>query len=160
MRGFALSTVVLAAMSNTGPGTHAEEARREITTSGQAVVHVVPDEVLVIAGVDTFHAQLDRAKQDNDALSQRVLKVVEALGVEAGDIKTSSLFVDMEYNVRDDPAKGIEGYHARRSYSILLVTHGAWRRSSTPFSRRVTTRPLPRGRPTLASRRCPAAASK
>jgi uncharacterized protein len=120
MRGFALSTVVLAAMSNTGPGTHAEEARREITTSGQAVVHVVPDEVLVIAGVDTFHAQLDRAKQDNDALSQRVLKVVEALGVEAGDIKTSSLFVDMEYNVRDDPAKGIEGYHARRSYSILL----------------------------------------
>jgi uncharacterized protein YggE len=113
--------MALTAVLAVAHATQASEApRREITTSGQTVLQVVPDEVVVGAGVETFHVLLDRAKQDNDAQSERLLKAVKSLGIDEGDIQTDVLYVDLEYKVRDDPGKGIEGYHARRSYSIVL----------------------------------------
>jgi uncharacterized protein len=147
MRRFWSSWVALVVMMIVGTAARADEAsRRQITTSGQAVLHVAPDEAVVAVGVETFHLTLAQAKRDNKSLSRRLLAAVEALGVKEADIQTEGLSVHMEYKVRDEPAKGIDGYHVRHAYSIVLrdvgrlealvdavLTHGANRLGGIEF---------------------------
>jgi len=42
-----------------------------ITVSGEAVVKVVPDEVLITLGVENFHRELSVAKRRNDSNVQK-----------------------------------------------------------------------------------------
>ena len=44
-----------------------------ITVSGEAVVKVVPDEVLITLGVETFHRELSVAKRRNDINIEEVI---------------------------------------------------------------------------------------
>jgi len=99
----------------------AEEPPRTISTSGEAVIYVAPDEVIVQVGVETYAAELGRSKAMNDADSQRLLKAVRALeGIEEKHIATAQMEVELRYRDRNQPAAGIEGYLARRTYAITL----------------------------------------
>src|SRR5687767_1774945 len=93
---------------------------RTITTTGEAVVFVVPDEIVVNFGVETFDAALAGAKKANDAASKKLIEAMHNLGIEPKHVQTSDLEVDLEYNDSGHPAKGIEGYFARRMYSVTL----------------------------------------
>ncbi len=42
---------------------------RSISTSGEAVIYVVPDEIIVNFGIETVDADLEKAKATNDAAS-------------------------------------------------------------------------------------------
>src|SRR5260221_12299843 len=70
---------------------------RTISTSGEAIVYVVPDEVVVGAGVETFSQNLDKAKSDNDEASTRLVKAIKALKIEDRDISTDVLTVEIRY---------------------------------------------------------------
>jgi uncharacterized protein YggE len=93
---------------------------RTITTSGEAVVYVVPDEIVINFGVETFDAQLGRAKEANDAASKKLLEALRKLGVEDKHLQTSDLEVEIDYIDGGHASKGIEGYFARRMYSVTL----------------------------------------
>ena len=90
---------------------------RTISTSGEAIVYVVPDEVVVMFGVATFNAELDKAKAENDERSARLLKAVKALGVEDKHVQTDTLRVGIHYT---NDHFHIEGYSANRIYSVTL----------------------------------------
>ncbi len=96
----------------------AEELPRTISTSGEAVIFVVPDEVIVNVGVETANADLDKARTANDAASAKLVKAITALGVEQKHIQTDNMQVDLRYKSGD--RLDVEGYVAQRGYSITL----------------------------------------
>ena len=117
-----LSTFSLFMLFFSITGLHAQEIAihtppRSISTSGESIVYVVPDEVIVNFGVQTFDRDLDKAKASNDDQSARLLKAIKSLGIEDKHIQTDTLNIDIQYN---DRHQGIEGYGARRIYSVTL----------------------------------------
>jgi len=93
---------------------------RTITSSGESVVCVVPDEAVVSFGIESFDNDLDKAKDENDHASARLLKSIKGLGIEEKDIQADTLQVELKYRDGAHPTQGIEGYYARRSYSVTL----------------------------------------
>ena len=49
-----------------------EPMPRTISTTGESIVFVTPDEVTVSLGVETFNADLDKSKSENDERKHRV----------------------------------------------------------------------------------------
>jgi uncharacterized protein YggE len=96
----------------------AEEQPRTISTSGEAVIYVQPDEVIFNFGVETRDAGLDKAVAANEAASAKLLAAVKKLGIEDKHIQTDNLDVDIVY--RDHNALAIDGYNVRRSYCVKL----------------------------------------
>jgi hypothetical protein len=70
---------------------------RTITSSGEAVVYVVPDEAVVSFGVETFDADLDKSKSKNDEASSRLIKAIKALNIEEKHIQTDTMQVEIRY---------------------------------------------------------------
>src|SRR5437763_15109240 len=96
-----------------------EPTPRTISTTGEAVVNVVPDEVVLGLGVETFAPKLEDAKKANDDRASKLVKLIKAAGVEERYVQTATLQLDIRYR-SSHPAEGIEGYYARRSYSVTL----------------------------------------
>lgn len=99
--------------------TWAEQPIRTITTNGQAIVYVKPDEAVVTFGVETFDRSLDKAKTQNDAQSETLVKAIKGLGIDAKYIQTDNLNIQLRY-INGQPWHGIEGYLADRAYSVTL----------------------------------------
>jgi uncharacterized protein YggE len=97
-----------------------EEMPRTINTTGEAMVCVAPDEVVVNVGVEIFDAGLDHAKTQNDTACRQLLKAIKELGIDEKDIKTDALNVELAYHDSGKPSKGIEGYYVRRGYEVTL----------------------------------------
>jgi uncharacterized protein YggE len=96
----------------------AEEQPRTISTSGEAVIYVQPDEVILNFGVDSRDAGLDKAVAANEAASAKLLAAVKKLGIEDKYIQTDNLDVSIVY--RDHNALAIDGYDVERSYCVKL----------------------------------------
>ena len=96
-----------------------ETPPRTIVTSGDAVVNVVPDEVVLGLGIETFATKLEDAKKANDERAVRLVKVIKAAGVEERYIQTDTIQLEIRYR-SNHPSEGIDGYYARRSYSVTL----------------------------------------
>ena len=96
-----------------------QEALRTISTSGEALIHVPPDEVVVNVGIETFDASLDKAKEANRDAADRLLRALRAMGLEEKRIQTANLELEIRYRSRE-PHTQIEGYMARRAYAITL----------------------------------------
>lgn len=90
-----------------------------ITTNGESIIYVTPDEAVVSVGVETFDKDLDKAKSDNDERSAKLLHAIKDLGVEDKHVQTDTLQIEIQYK-NEHVARSIEGYYARRAYSITL----------------------------------------
>lgn len=101
--------------------TWAQEPQpRTINTSGDATVYVAPGEVVVNIGVETFDPQLDQAKALNDQACSRLLKAIKEMQIEDKRVQTAHLDLDIRYHDSNHPSRGIEGYYARKMYSVTL----------------------------------------
>ena len=92
---------------------------RTISANGEAVVHVVPDEVVLALGVETFAPKLEDAKKANDERATRLVRTIKSAGVEERHVQTDVLTLEIRYR-SSHPSEGIEGYYARRAYSVTL----------------------------------------
>jgi uncharacterized protein YggE len=90
---------------------------RTISTSGEAVVYAVPDEVVVNFGVETAQPELEKAKSQNDQAASRLVKALKEIGIEAKHIQTDNMDIEIRYK---DNNLVIAGYVARRGYSVTL----------------------------------------
>jgi uncharacterized protein len=95
-------------------------APRTISTTGEALVQVVPDHVAVSLGVETFRPALDAARQANEQECARLVAAIKGLGVAEGDLQTDVLNVELAYRDGAHPSRGVEGYYVRRAYSVTL----------------------------------------
>jgi len=81
------------------PFARAQEiASRQITTSGQAEVRVVPDEVIVTLGVETSAIILEEAKSQNDTRVQAVLALAEKFAIPRDYVQTDHFDIEPRYS--------------------------------------------------------------
>jgi uncharacterized protein YggE len=90
-----------------------------ITVSGEAVVKVVPDEVLITLGVETFHRELSVAKRRNESDMQDIIEIARRYGVAAKDIQTDYISIDPSYE-DSYPYTTRAGYFVRRTIVVTL----------------------------------------
>ncbi len=116
-----LLAIVLAAVLTSSAAFAQEQFQKpSVSTTGAAVVYVQPDEAVVSFGVETYDPSLDKSKQQNDEKSAALVKAVLALGIEEKHLSTDRMEVELRYADRGKPVAGIEGYFARRWYSVHL----------------------------------------
>jgi uncharacterized protein len=96
----------------------AEENPRTISTQGEAVVYVVPDQVIINFGVQSTDARLDIARATNDRLAAGLVRAIKAMDINDRQIQTDAMNVSIRYVSGQRMA--IEGYEATRNYVITL----------------------------------------
>lgn len=94
-----------------------------IRVAGDAEVRVVPDEVVVRLGVETFHESLDRASTSNEAAVAAITDAARAQGVDEARIQTDHLAIEPMVDTRrtnGQPIYDVYGYRVRRSVVVTL----------------------------------------
>jgi uncharacterized protein len=94
------------------------EQPRTISTSGEATVYVVPDEVVAIFGVSNFDESLENSRRVNEEEAGKLLKSIKAMGIDDKQIQTQDMQVEIRYKTEDNVA--IRGYVVRRQYAVTL----------------------------------------
>ncbi|MEM7788712.1 MAG: SIMPL domain-containing protein [Bacteroidota bacterium] len=122
MRRLLALTALLAALPLAAQTVAAQtDGRRSIQVSGEALVQVAPDEVILRLGVTTYDRRLEAAKDDNDARVTAVLEALRRLGVEDDDLQTDQLSIQPRYESRGPQGMSvIVGYVMRRSVVATL----------------------------------------
>ena len=90
-----------------------------ISVSGEAELRVVPDEVLLSLGVESFDKVLKTAKTQNDAAIKRAIDVARSQGVLPEHIQTDYIGIEPKYD-RGDITRALLGYEVRKSILIRL----------------------------------------
>jgi uncharacterized protein len=109
------SPIVLALLLLTRPVF----AQGTITVSGEALLYVVPDQVIIGLGIETFDPVLERAKARNDTETSRLIDALRHTGIESKHIQTDTLQVELRYR-SGHPSEGVEGYFVRRAFTVTL----------------------------------------
>src|SRR4051812_19149767 len=115
-------TAALAVVLSVASLAYADEQfpRASVSTSGDAVMYVKPDEVCITFGVETFDPGLDKAKQLNDTGSAKLVKAAKDAGVEEKHLQIDNMTIELRYRGNGSPINGIEGFVARRYYRATL----------------------------------------
>jgi len=116
---FASAVSLLTLIAATSGWAQDAAPSRTITTNGEAVVYVVPDEISILLGVETFDVALEQARRLNEASGASLLKALAKSGVDSKDIQTDQLQVTIAYNTDLRPRR-IEGYVVSRAYSVRV----------------------------------------
>lgn len=96
------------------------DSRPKITVTGEAVVNVKPDKVVISLGIETSDADISTAKLKNNEIMQKSVLVMKELGIPEKDVQTDYLSVQPRWkteSVRDT----FLGYFVRNT---LVVTIG------------------------------------
>lgn len=91
---------------------------RTVQVSGTAVVNVSPDRALVHLGVQSNGKSPREVQAKNAAVIRRVIKSIQALGVEAKDISTDQYVIEPLYE--DYDSLRIKGYRIHNVISVTL----------------------------------------
>lgn len=90
-----------------------------ISVNGESEVRVVPDEVVLSLGVETFNAALRTAKSMNDDRIQKTIAAARNLAVQASQMQTDYVGIEPKYE-QGDIARTLQGYVVRRTVIIRL----------------------------------------
>ena len=99
-----------------------EEAARTISVSGEAIVYVQPNKVVVTIGAETFDKDLAVSKKKNNELIAKAFALLKEQEIPAADIQTDMLALEPVYN-RDynNPNNGqLLGYNSRNMFMVTI----------------------------------------
>jgi hypothetical protein len=91
-----------------------------ITVTGDAEVRVVPDEVVLTLGIETWDKDLQVAKGQNDAVVARVLALAEEHSIEPQHVQTDFVSIEPRYRNGYYEESDFIGYFVRKSVVITL----------------------------------------
>jgi uncharacterized protein YggE len=89
-----------------------------VSVGGDAQVNVIPDRVTILLGVETRNKNLDEASSQNDSLIRQVLAAARKLEVNASDIQTDFIHVDLAYQNNDSTV--VDYYKVTKEVQIVL----------------------------------------
>jgi uncharacterized protein YggE len=92
---------------------------RIISVSGEAEVRVVPDEVVITLGVETYDADLNAAKADNDTRVAAILAAARVRRIPDNLVRTDFMQLEPRYRSQTD-AVVHKGYVVRKTIVITL----------------------------------------
>lgn len=115
MKKAALALLALLVIAVTAP-VRAQDSQPKITVSGEAVLKVAPDRVVITFGIETMDLDLEKAKAANDRILQRALQRITGCCAESKDIQTTHLSIAPRY--RD--GKDFIGYFVDNTFAVTL----------------------------------------
>ncbi len=114
----ARSAHLAAATPSPSPAPQATLPVRTIKVSGNAQVMVVPDEVILTLGVESWNPKLVTAKANNDQIVKSVLAVTEDFKIPSQYVQTDYINVQPSFDSYETHA--LTGYYVRRNVVITL----------------------------------------
>jgi uncharacterized protein YggE len=96
------------------------DTERRITVRGSAEVRVVPDEVVLTVGVESFYLELEDSKAENDRLTTSVIEAAKGNGIASEHIRTDYLSIEPRFDDRYDKNQELLGYVVRRTVALTL----------------------------------------
>jgi uncharacterized protein YggE len=93
-------------------------AARGMEVSGNAQVMVVPDQVILTLGVESWNVKLVTAKANNDQIVQNVIGVTKQFKIPAQYVQTDYLNIQPSFDNYEQHA--LTGYYVRRNVVITL----------------------------------------
>ena len=93
---------------------------RVITVTGDAEVRVVPDEVILALGVETWNKDLNVAKGQNDEIVARMLALAAEYGIAAQHVQTDYVSIEPRYRNGYYEESDFIGYFVHKTIVITL----------------------------------------
>lgn len=91
-----------------------------ISVTGEAEVRVVPDEVILSLGIETWNKDLSVAKGQNDAILGKVLGVAEEYGIAGQHVQTDYVSIEPRYRNGYYEERDFIGYFVHKTVVITL----------------------------------------
>ncbi len=70
------------------------EERPKITVSGEAVVNVKPDKIVITLGIETSDTDILAAKQKNNVILKKTIASLAESGIQERDLQTDHLSIE------------------------------------------------------------------
>ncbi len=112
--------LVLALGAWTEQGQAVSQEPRRITVSGEAEVRVVPDEVILTLGIETWDKNLETAKRQNDDVVARVLALAADHGIATEHVQTDYVNIEPRYRNGYYEDRDFIGYFVHKNIVITL----------------------------------------
>ncbi|PZD79254.1 SIMPL domain-containing protein [Mesonia sp. K7] len=109
-----LLSVIMTGLSSTN--LSAQEVGT-VSVSGEGIVNVVPDQVIIRARVEHEGSTAQEVKQQVDTDVQKIFQYLKKNGIDDKHVKTEYLNLNKQYNYQTKQSR----YHANQSISIKLV---------------------------------------
>jgi uncharacterized protein YggE len=93
--------------------------RPHITVTGEAVVNVKPDKIVIAFEIETSDADVNAAKQKNSELMKKAVGVAKDCGVHEKDIQTDHLSIEPRWE-HSNKQQGFLGYFVRNTMMVTL----------------------------------------
>ncbi len=93
---------------------------RRITVSGEAEVRIVPDEVILTLGVETWDKKMDRATDQNAEIVAAVLALAAEHGVPSQHVQTDYVGIEPRYRNGYYEDRDFIGYFVHKTVVITL----------------------------------------
>jgi uncharacterized protein len=93
---------------------------RLITVTGEAEVRVVPDEVILTLGVETWDKNLDTAKRRNDEIVKKVLALAAGYDIPPEHVQTDYIGIEPRYKDGYYEERDFVGYFVHKTIVITL----------------------------------------
>jgi len=97
-----------------------EQLERTVMVSGEAVVKVEPDMVVVTFGVETYDNEIVAAKEQNQTIVQKAFAAIHELGLEESAIQTDHISIEPRYKDSSYERGSINGYFVRNTVAVTL----------------------------------------
>jgi uncharacterized protein YggE len=94
--------------------------RPKITVTGEAVVNVKPDKIVISLGIETSDADVGAAKLKNNEIMQKAVQALKGLGITEKDVQTDYLSIQPRWrseSIRDT----FLGYFVRNSLIVTIT---------------------------------------
>jgi uncharacterized protein YggE len=97
------------------------ETQRTVSVTGDAEVSVVPDFVLIHAGIEHWDRNLNGARKENDQVLKKVMDVASEFKLTLDAIQVDHIGVEVERKGwNEKPFHALEGYFVRRNMTFKL----------------------------------------
>lgn len=97
--------------------------RPKITVTGEAVIYVKPDKILISLGIETWDVDIRVAKQKNNDILQKTIIGIKKLGITEKNIQTDHLSIDPRWK-NEYRKEDFIGYFVRNTMVITLSETG------------------------------------
>lgn len=116
MKSLIVSSILLLSLAPLAAQNLTQQNRMSV--AGTATINVVPDQIFIGVGVETFGPTVDAATQANDAAMKNIMAALKKIGISEQKVKTETMTLAIDYKSSDHPSRGVEGYYARKTMTI------------------------------------------
>jgi uncharacterized protein YggE len=122
MKARVISTVVMIMVATSVWAQQAQmyDDRPKITVSGEAVVNVRPDKIVVTLGIETWDTDIMAAKQKNNDILKKTVAAIKESGIPEKEIQTDHLSIEPRYK-NDYRKEDFIGYFVRNTLVVTLT---------------------------------------